>query len=81
MAADYNMAPPDDILLKRPEIVTERPTLPRDLDPEFFERNANFYKTLRTGQRPGYLLGNYLNPYRRGESVNLFSKRARTMES
>lgn len=69
MASTYGMADPDPILVKRPEIEEDRPHAPRDLDPEFMSRYAGFYARAHSIV-PAYVLGSYINPYRR-ESVVL----------
>ena len=62
------MAEPDAILRHRPEFVTERPTLPADVDPDELRRRADWYAAVEKS-KPGYILGRWLNPHRRGESV------------
>jgi type IV secretory pathway TraG/TraD family ATPase VirD4 len=59
----------DPILRARPEIVTERPTLPFDLDWDEAQRQAReraFYERIRSTP-PGYYIGQWANPYRGGE--------------
>lgn len=74
MADAYGVSLPDEILKERPVVVDERSHLPRDIaDPDFLERNAAFYKAVEA-VRPGYITGRYLNPYRRGEPVELVDR-------
>lgn len=74
MAEAYGVSLPDDILKERPLLVDERSHLPRDLaDPTFLERNAAFYRAVEA-VRPGYIVGRYLNPHRRGEPVDLVDR-------
>jgi type IV secretion system protein VirD4 len=65
------MADADPILRARPEFVTERPTVPADLDPDQLAKRLKFYDRIAEKVEPGFLLGEWLNPYRTGERVYL----------
>lgn len=55
------------------EAVIERPTLPRDLDPAYFDTISHRVEGLKKVD-PGFLLGTYMNPRRGGEEVHLIDR-------
>jgi type IV secretion system protein VirD4 len=66
----YRVADPDPILAMPSVMTTERRTLPMDLRDGFMERHAAFYAAIES-TKPGILLGNVPNPYRRGEMITM----------